>query len=627
MHLQSGNDQIADSVAPSCPRLQSCAPLTSVAYAGRREASVCVRFPIAFGAVSATPLPSFSSLESDKSEGVADDSIEGLKWLLDQHVLNQRVLNLMEKGSDDRSIFTGAARLGKYYTGMTPLTEATIHRGSCTSSSPTQGAFAAATETAKELFSGVEGIEGTLLADMRNRIQQLLCPSTGTFTFHPSGTDAESVPLLYAILQSRALAHKLHDTQGQIVCRGRVVSIVTCAAEVGSGTLDAARGCYFSSETPLNAVGVGKGLQLPHLHKLANIEALSVQGRGSDGPRDANMEADVLALARAKLDEDPTTVVVMHTVAGSKTGMFAPSVDVMETLVREYGKDRIVGVLDACQMRHSPDLIPSWLNDYGLIMITASKYYAGPSFAGGVLLSNDTVERMQEALEAEGAGVQSVVAKALAAYLTSNEICTRMPALCGAFPKETYNNTGLILRWAAGLYEMETLHAAIDKVGQAEAERRMNRWIMEIRSMVDTLEPQLDRLPVEDYPGTDYQFSELNSIVSVRIRNNSSGGYRDTEELKMVYTAMYNDVSAQMPSGCSEEELELASKQCLVGQPVPIPGNAVLRTCMGGPQMKQLLEAEDFDAELEAMLVSDRLVLEKLAMLGKHFESMFPGAL
>jgi len=598
---------------------QSLAPITSEAYNKYREAIVRVTFPLPVGAILAAPLPTLHPTEDRRSE-----SMDGLKWLLDQHVVHHRVVNLMEKGSDDRSIFTGPERLGKYYTGMFPLTEQTIHRGTCTSSSPTPGAFAAVVEVAKEMFTGDNGVESALLADMRARIQTLLCPDTGTFTFHPSGTDAESVPLLYAVLQSRALAHKLEETCGKIICKGRVVSIVTCAAEVGSGTLDASRGCYFSSETPLNAVGVGPGKKLPYLHKLANIEAIPVQARAEDGERDPRMEHDVLTLARQKLDADPTTVVVLHTIAGSKTGMFAPSWDVTETLTREYGKERIVSVLDACQMRHAPSLIPRWLNNYGLVMVTASKFYGGPSFAGGVLLSNDTVARMQEALETEGPGVQQVVAKALAAYLTSNEICTRMPALCGAFPKDTHSNTGLVLRWAAGLYEMETLQAAIDQVGLQTAQQHMRRWVQELRKMVGGMGPQLDLLPMEDYPGTDYQFAQINSIISIRVRNNDAGCYRSTEELKMVYSAMYNDISALMPERSSPEDLELATKKCLLGQPVPISGNPVLRTCMGAPQFKQLLEAEDFEAELQAMLVQDKVVLDKLAMLGRHFDYLFP---
>ena len=602
--------------------VQSLAPLTSEAYNKYREALVRVTFPLSADAVNAAALPT-SLPTPGEDQRSASQSVEGFKWLLDQHVIHHRVVNLMEKGSDDRSIFTGPDRLGKYYTGMFPLTDKTIHRGTCTSSSPTPGAFAAAVDVAKEMFTGDDGVETALLADMRARIQSLLCPDTGTFTFHPSGTDAESVPLLYAVLQSRALAHKLEETCGKIICKGRVVSIVTCAAEVGSGTLDASRGCYFSSETPLNAVGVGPGKKLPYLHKLASIEAIPVQARGEDGARDANMEKDILALAREKLDEDPTTVIVMHTIAGSKTGMFAPSWDVTETLTREYGKERIVSVLDACQMRHAPSLIPRWLDDFGLVMVTASKYYGGPSFAGGVLLSNDTVARMQDALDAEGRGVQEIVAKALAAYLTSNEICTRMPALCGAFPKATYSNTGLVLRWAAGLYEMETLHAAIDKVGLEVAQQRMERWVNELRLMVEGMGPQLDLLPVEDYPGTDYQFADINSIISIRV-NNGAGGYRTTEELKMVYSAMYNDCSAMMPADATPAEMDLATKRCLLGQPVPISGNAVLRTCMGAPQMKQLLEAEDFEAELQDMLVLDRVVLDKLAMLGRNFDYLFP---
>jgi len=604
---------------------QSLWPVTAPGRDSRRQAVVRIQFPLSADAVSALPLP--ESYGEDVSGFQGDSAISGFKWLLDQHVLHRRVINLMEKGSDDRSIFTGPERLGKYFTGMRPLTSDIIHRGTCTSSSPTPGAFSAAVEAAKLIMAVEPGIETALLADMRARIQRLFCPDVGTLTFHPSGTDAESVPLLYAVLQSRAIAHRLEDgTQGKIVCRGKVVSIVTCAAEVGSGTLDAARGCYFSTETPLNVSGVGIGKKLPHLHKLANIEAVPFQARGEDGGRDPQMEDKILSFARSKLDADPTTVVVIHVVGGSKTGMFAPRWDVVSSLVAEYGSDRVVGVLDACQMRHSPTLIPRWLNEFGLVMITASKFYGGPSFAGGVLLSNQTIHRMQSALEAEGPGVQRVVAESLSAYLTSNEICTRMPALCGAFPKGEYANTGLVLRWVAGLYEMETLHAAIDAVGPDVAEERLRQWVQSVRAIVDGMGPQVDLLPMEDYPGTDYQLGGINSIVSLRVKNLLDGTYRDAEELKMLYGAMFKDVSASLPDSATEEDRWVAERRCLLGQPVPIPGNAVLRTCMGAHQLKRLLEAESFPDELALMLEEDRVVLRKLCLLSKHFDLLFPRA-
>lgn len=556
-----------------------------------------------------------------------DMSVEDFQAKLEDHVIRESVICLMEKGSDDRSIFQGEERLNKYFTGMRPLSDSVIHRGTCTSSSPTKEAFDAATEAAHELWTRGPGGDAFLLAQMRARIQKLFCQDIGTLTFHPSGTDAESVPLLYAVLRSRKLVKAADPDMRQVDVKGHVLSIVTCATEVGSGTEEAARGCYFSSETPLNVHGCGgKGQQLPDLHKLANIEAVALEARGTDGlPGGPGYDHRVYALAKDALDQNESTVVVVHTVAGSKTGMFAPSWDVTTQLVEEYG-DRVVAVLDACQMRHAPTLLPRWLKQHGLAMITGSKFYGGPSFSGGVLLSNKVVEFMQSALFIEGPTTQKIFARAMAAYLTRHDVCSRIPSLCGALPPVAYANLGLILRWAAALHEMESLHSAIDAVGVDVAGARMRDWVTSVRGMVAKLnEEGLDQLPVEDYEGSDYQLGGINSIVAVRLMKKTtddSVAYLNVDELKIVYKAMYMNVSELLPEEASDEECRIASNQCLLGQPVPVPQNPVLRTCMGAPQFKQLLMAENYEEELESMLELDWLVLRKLAICRKYFRHL-----
>jgi hypothetical protein len=76
---------------------------------------------------------------------------------------------------------------------------------------------------------------------------------------HPSGTDAETMPLLQAVLESRALARggdpagtpRPAEFHGVDATRGAVTSIVCCAGEVGSGTTEACMGRFFSKAVPL----------------------------------------------------------------------------------------------------------------------------------------------------------------------------------------------------------------------------------------------------------------------------------------------------------------------------------------------------------------------------------------
>jgi hypothetical protein len=120
---------------------------------------------------------------------------------------------------------------------------------------------------------------------------------------------------------------------------------------------------------PLGGNRVAMGQELPALHDLAAMVAIDLVARsdgGSDGDEEACMgeeicmgaaradyDALVEATAREALASDPAAVVVLHTVGGSKTGLRLPSPELSEKLRAEFG-ERVVSVLDACQMRHNP---------------------------------------------------------------------------------------------------------------------------------------------------------------------------------------------------------------------------------------------------------------------------------
>ena len=126
--------------------------------------------------------------------------------------------------------------------------------------------------------------------------------------------------------------------------------------------------------------GVVNGERLPAIHKLADMRAIELVARCSEnGEVLDGYDQMVEATCREALAENPYRVIVMHVVAGSKTGLCVPSPSVAERLKAEFG-DRIICVLDACQMRSGPSLIPRWLDEMGPVLMTSSKFYGGPSF-------------------------------------------------------------------------------------------------------------------------------------------------------------------------------------------------------------------------------------------------------
>jgi|EP00982_Pelagococcus_subviridis_P011212 hypothetical protein len=392
-------------------------------------------------------------------------------------------------------------------------------------------------------------------------------------------------------------------------------------------------GRFFSRSCPLGGNRVEMGQELPALHDLAEMRAVELVARGADDPTGAardDYDAFVIDEARKALAADPCAVVVLHTVAGSKTGLRLPSPDVASLLRAEYG-DRVVSVLDACQMRHNPTLVPRWLADPvagGPVLMTSSKFFGGPSFGSGVFFPHASIERMNELLEAEPPATVAAMAEACASYLTHHDIGDVLPKLHDAMPPG-FCNVGVLLRWAAGLHEMETLEAATAMHGGMEnTEATVRSWVTATRSLATEFEPHLEYVPAVDYGG-DWQLGGVNTIVSVRIRNSGGGSdsgseYMSTAKLKKVYALMTADISEFLAPESTMAERRVASQRCLTGQPVDIPGGSVLRTVLGAAQLKDLVTGKQ---DLPTMLEDDRVLFAKLALIARQYDHLLSHSL
>ena len=570
------------------------------------------------------PLPKAGSNEGATPRIRETERVTALVRFLEEKIVHESVVCLMEKGSDDRSTFHGEQRLNKYFTGMYARPADLLHRGTCTSSSPTEGALEASKHMVRRLWDGEEHADVELMDEVRDRVEHLFCGGNGRMVIHPSGTDAETMPLLQAVLESRAIARDAPsaDRPARYASeseRGNVVSLVACAGEVGSGTTEAAMGRFFSKSVPLGGNRVAMGQELPALHDLADMDAVELVARGGPDAMDGGARLDydelVMREARKALAADPACVVVLHTVAGSKTGLRLPSPSVAAELVDEFGA-RVVSVLDACQMRHHPSLIPRWLDEQGPVLMTSSKFFGGPSFGSGVFFPHDAVDRVNAHLEEEQPETLAVLAEACASYLTHHDIGDVFPKLHDAMPPG-FCNVGVLLRWAAGLHEMETLQDAAERAGGLEvAEQKVRDWVFAMRAAALEFGPHMEYVPATDYEG-DWQLGGVNTIVSVRLRSEPDGPCLSTGDLKKVYALMTADISEFLAPESTMAERRVASQKCLTGQPVDIPGGSVLRTVLGAAQLKDLISGKQ---SLESMLEDDKVLLAKLALIARQYD-------
>ena len=187
-----------------------------------------------------------------------------------------------------------------------------------------------------------EGKADALLGEVCQRLMDVwkIAPCTG-ITLFPSGTDAEFLPFLVGLCRAMKTG-------------GKLASIITATGEVGSGTNDAAIGRHFSPmlpaqhQCPEHKVG---GSIFPE-GSTPDVDTILLKLRNAEGGRYSIEDLDQFvrdAVAKA-LGEDGYSVVIVHVVAGSKTGSIMPSLHVVADLLCEYG-DRVMPVVDACQTR------------------------------------------------------------------------------------------------------------------------------------------------------------------------------------------------------------------------------------------------------------------------------------
>jgi hypothetical protein len=176
---------------------------------------------------------------------------------------------------------------------------------------------------------------------------------------------------------------------------------------------------------------------------------------------------------------------------------------------------------------------------------------------------------------------------------------------------------GVLLRWAAGLHEMETLEAETERAGGLEvAEQKVRDWVYAMRAAAEKFGPHMEYVPAIDYDG-DWQLGGVNTIVSVRLRSEPDGPFLSTGDLKKVYALMTADISEFLAPESTMAERRVASQKCLTGQPVDIPGGSVLRTVLGAAQLKDLISGKQ---SLESMLEDDKVLLAKLALIARQYD-------
>ena len=375
------------------------------------------------------------------------------------------------------------------------------------------------------------GSAGDWFEQIRDRLRTLFGTPGTEVILAGSGTEAELIVL--------SLATTLLGPA--------ITNIVLAPTETGSGVGMAAGGRHFLGSASC-APEVARGARLPGFETF-DLAVEGVDIRNPAGEPVAADDLDLAVVARAEAALESGRDVLVHCLDASKTGLQGLSRATAAALRANAG-DRLLVVVDACQLRCSAEEIRRDLEAGFMVMVTGSKFAGGPPFAGALLVPPCLSDRLARIPLPAG----------LAAYSSWHDWPRRLRArLEGPLTQEA--NLGLALRWEAALAELER-YAALDPA---------------LRNAVKTRFAAEVRGHVARTPG----------LRSVR------GGEPDAGRLQTVFPLVTLGRDGRpVPAEPLHRALRTASSVpglngttgiFHVGQPVAVGAEAALRICLGAP--------------------------------------------
>ena len=430
-------------------------------------------------------------------------------------------------GGDERIWLDPVTRRNRYGVPAAPAPDE-LWFSSSTASAVSPRGWKAAGEALESLAGRPASPVADWFDDLRRRLLTLYGPPGAEAILAASGTEAELVTL--------ALALGLAE--------GPLTNIVIAPAETGSGVPAAASGLHFLSRASLGGA-ITKAARLSGWEH-AEIALATIEIRTAQGVPRAQAEVDDEAAANVERAVAADAFALLHVLDASKTGRAGVSRAAARRIRRRH-PDRVLVVVDACQLRCAAADIRRDLADGLAVMLTGSKFAGGPAFCGALLLPAALARRLGDAPAASAA--------ALAPYSAALDWPFALRRRFGAGLVHPAN-LGLGLRWSAALAEIET-YEAIPAARRAALLADFDRAVR-ARVAADPGLALADRRTEATAPG-------LVSIV-----------HADGADPRRVYEALTAGEGGRRP--------------CHLGQPVAVGPRQALRVCASMPMITRAAE-------------------------------------
>jgi len=495
--------------------------------------------------------------------------------------------DLLISGGDPRLALDSVTRLNEYGCGPSPAPDG-FSFASSTASTISERAYERAARAREELMRsaislGLEEAFDARFEAMREELKaQLTLAQDTEIVFAPSGTDAQLQALFVA--QAR-LGVKL-------------TTIMVGSDQTGSGAAYTARGRHFNT---LTAGGCAVRKDEPVAGLACEAVTVPLIDPAGEARRLAEIDTAVLdAVAAATAGGAGVLLQIMDS---SKLGWRAPGEDCLAEIARQW-PGQVQVVVDACQMRLGRGRIKAYLDGGYMVLITGSKYFGGPAFAGALLLP--------AALSCPLLKKGVKPAPGLADYTNRSDWPKAYKTLRRRL--ESRCNLGQWLRWEAALAEM-TAYYAVPAAFRAMAVKELGRGIEDLIMLSPSLEAV--QRPARTSAAADEEFSEA-TIFPFTVRG--PRGLIGAEKCRALYRALNRDMSKTIAT--SAADAEVAARHCLIGQPVKLERAgakpvAALRLCIGARLITEGWSQESASARRNLEHTLDRIagVVAKIELL------------
>jgi hypothetical protein len=314
---------------------------------------------------------------------------------------------------------------------------------------------------------------------------------------------------------------------------------------------------------------------------------------------------------------------ILHIVDVSKTGLRAPSRACAAALGTRFA-GRMDVIVDACQARLNPGTIRDYVGRGWMVLITGSKFFTGPPFAGALLAPGAVAHRLTA--DALPAGLNLYCGGAEWPSDLAGTDCLR------ATDGRPGGNFGLMMRWQAALAEMQ----AFAEVPRTRRRSVLHRFVGHVEDCIARTEglttvtlPEAEVDPEEwDLTATIRCFALTRMVPDVAGQPGEGTRFLDLAEARKVYIWLNADLSPALAALVPAEEHATLSRRCHIGQPVAIMVDGAQAAALRVSAGARLVSGEpshahlDPDEGLERELSDVSLLFRKVALILVHFDHL-----